>query len=396
MRLLPNFLKIASTGIFIQFISFLFYPIIGRVYSPEEFGTFSFFSSLVVIASVIVTGQFYNAVANPKDDEEANQLLSFSVWLTTLSAILFLACLLILRTQTELDSAWFIFPFYLVVYSFFECFKLMSVRHKNYNPFNIAQIINRLGSNILKIVKPLSNGSAWLLISEVVCLAVSNFYLKKKSQFRIIRISELNFSLLRKYKNFPLFYSTSLFIQFLISELPSLYFKAHQELETLGYYSMGNKLFVQPCLLIGYSLHPLLIHKFRDNLNFRSLAKVFSLIALLSVTAFCGAQLLNEKIIAIFIGKKWMQGEHIYSVQLWLILTKFFLGSVLALIISQDKSKHLMITRLLELVVLYIFVFVYKTNFLVTFVVCELLTDLSLIIISLKLSKQLQAKPIND
>lgn len=42
-----QFSKIASTNVFVQIITFLFYPFIARQYTPEEFGVFAFWKSVV-------------------------------------------------------------------------------------------------------------------------------------------------------------------------------------------------------------------------------------------------------------------------------------------------------------------------------------------------------------
>lgn len=371
--------QLISTGIFTQLISFAFYPLIGRIYSPSEFGVFAFFSSLTVILAVIITGQFHNAIVNPKEDLEAENLASLSFWLTTACSSIILAIGLILYFTGKAGPEWLIFPFYLFLYTVFEIFKMVSVRRKTYGFLNVSQIINRIGSNITKIVRPMAWGSGWLLISEIICFWLSNHFLYIKSKIRIVPLRELQWNLVKKYKSFPIHHSTSLLAQFLISELPSLYFKSKGQNDLLGYYSMGNRLFVQPCMLIGYSLHPILIHHFTENLNVKKLFKVISLLSLLALTAFFVASSIHGQLIEILVGKEWLAGLPIYDVQMYMILSRFFQGTVLALLISKNKSAILLTTRIVELVLMYILTSIFDYDFLVCFVSLEITADLFLV-----------------
>ena len=44
-------------------------PILTRLYSPEDFGTFGLYMAIVTIASVLVTGRYELAILLPKNAE---------------------------------------------------------------------------------------------------------------------------------------------------------------------------------------------------------------------------------------------------------------------------------------------------------------------------------------
>ena len=82
-----NVLILTSGTVFAQSIYFLTTPILSRIYSPENFGHFSVFVSIVSVVMIIATLTYEYAIVLPERDEVAVNLLSLTVLTSILTAV---------------------------------------------------------------------------------------------------------------------------------------------------------------------------------------------------------------------------------------------------------------------------------------------------------------------
>lgn len=71
-----NVLTLMTGTTIAQLIPLLLTPILTRLFSPDEFGVFAFFMSLITFLAVIGTGRYEQAVVLPKKDEDAINILA--------------------------------------------------------------------------------------------------------------------------------------------------------------------------------------------------------------------------------------------------------------------------------------------------------------------------------
>ena len=63
--------KLLSANVIAQALGLLIYPILTRLYSPDDFGLLSLFMSIGGILVLLATWEWYNAIVLPKKEEEA-------------------------------------------------------------------------------------------------------------------------------------------------------------------------------------------------------------------------------------------------------------------------------------------------------------------------------------
>ena len=66
-----NVMTLLTGSVIAQFIPLLLTPILSRLFSPEEFGLFAFYISIITLFSAIATGRYELAILLPKDDKKA-------------------------------------------------------------------------------------------------------------------------------------------------------------------------------------------------------------------------------------------------------------------------------------------------------------------------------------
>jgi O-antigen/teichoic acid export membrane protein len=85
-----NVLRLMTGTTLSQLITFMLMPILSRLYSPEDFGIYAFYTSMITLLVVFSTGRYELAIPLPKEKSDAWQilLLSFLI-LTGFSALVF-------------------------------------------------------------------------------------------------------------------------------------------------------------------------------------------------------------------------------------------------------------------------------------------------------------------
>ena len=64
---IKNFSKLLSANIIAQIIGLIVYPILTRIYSPEDFGILNLFLSISGVLVILSTAEYYNEIKNTQD-----------------------------------------------------------------------------------------------------------------------------------------------------------------------------------------------------------------------------------------------------------------------------------------------------------------------------------------
>jgi O-antigen/teichoic acid export membrane protein len=73
-----NVLTLMTGTTIAQAIPIAISPILTRIYTPEDFGVFALYMSVVSIVSVVATGRYELAIMLPKKDEDAINIVTLS------------------------------------------------------------------------------------------------------------------------------------------------------------------------------------------------------------------------------------------------------------------------------------------------------------------------------
>ena len=239
-----------------QFVSLSFYPILVRIFTPEDFGIFGIFTSLMVISSIFASGHLQLAFIKCHDEEELKEL----VWLFRFYSILgvctvsLVVLVLNLKYHFFPNSYLILFPFSTLAYLGYEEGKMLLVRAQNFKFMSIAVGSNRLISNITKVL----SGSFFplpftLIFTEFLTNIFSNIQIKNKIKVDSCRPQNIS-KILNKYKVFPIFETFSSFFQMGLTELPVLLLAVYYSANETGLYVLVLKILLQPLTVIGNSL----------------------------------------------------------------------------------------------------------------------------------------------
>ena len=87
-----NFAKLLSANVVAQVIGLVVYPILTRMYAPEDFGLLNLFLSIGAVLIILSTAEYYYAIVLPKEEREAeNVFFVGGLWLVAITVLIALS-----------------------------------------------------------------------------------------------------------------------------------------------------------------------------------------------------------------------------------------------------------------------------------------------------------------
>ena len=134
-----NVLTLMTGTTIAQLIPLLLTPVLTRLFSPEEFGLFAFYLSLITFLGVISAGRYEQAIVLPKEDKEAVNILVLSLFILLAFVSVLIISLLLFGSYIEslIDIPvihywlWFI-PLGVLLSTIYRIFTFWSNRKKRF------------------------------------------------------------------------------------------------------------------------------------------------------------------------------------------------------------------------------------------------------------------------
>ncbi|MBO7465208.1 MAG: oligosaccharide flippase family protein, partial [Bacteroidales bacterium] len=88
--MIKNTSKLLTANIAAQIIGLVAYPVLTRLYLPDDFGILNLFMTIGGIATIFATAEYQNAILLPKSDKDAAACLHVGFFSTLTVCLLFL------------------------------------------------------------------------------------------------------------------------------------------------------------------------------------------------------------------------------------------------------------------------------------------------------------------
>lgn len=238
-------------------------PLLTRLYTPEEFGVYSVFLSLLFTGTILVSLRYETAIPLPEDEDEAFHLLVLSIILAFIvSALLCILFFFIpiskLLNVPELETYMWMLSLSLLGIGIFQAFNSWALRDEQYMiisrakmTMNSSQITSQLSLGLFQL------GLPGLLIGEIIGRmtgALDYFRLIKRKHKAVYKISAKSLvKVLIGYKSYPIVSSWAALINSLGTQMPIFYLAAHFDAKTAGWFFLAQKILTIPEGLIGFS-----------------------------------------------------------------------------------------------------------------------------------------------
>lgn len=365
-RLLKNILKLVKGTLIAQIISLLFYPIITRIYTPEDFGEFALIIGVASFFTVIATLRYEFAIILPKSNIHAKNIASLSFILPFLIVAIYTVLSLILISLFDeintffTDSIIFIFiPLAILLVGIYQTLYYWCNRFDLYNEMANSRIFNTLLNSFAAVTLGLLTNNVWGLLlgyligymSSIVYMLLKNKGILKeiKSSFNLKRIVYN----LKKYKNLPLFNSFHALLDVASLQGTVILMGIFYNNYYLGLFSLTWRVLKIPLVFIGGAVSQIYTKEaatlFANKKKIRPLfIKTTLNMFVISLPIFTILFFLGEPMFVYVFGETWRgSGEYVKYLVPWLMIN-FIGSSITQTVIIINKQKTALIFAVMQ------------------------------------------------
>ncbi len=324
---LRNIAIFTSGSLLAYLIGFVFTPIITRIYSPEDYGRFAFFNTILAILFSVSTLNYSEALILPKKTKDFHILCRLILTISFIITILFTAFLLAFNNSFvayfNMDGVGYL-TFLIPVLLMFSIFQIIAdnhnIRKKQFSVNSKSKIASVIFSKGSVAIIGLKFGSsvAGLISGEIIIRGINYFSLlgrkSVKIPFKIIR--GINWDDLKrvaeKYRKYPIYiFPSSLLLQFSL-HFPIFIISKTYSSEMLGFYSLALTLLGIPIQIIGFSVGKVFLQKANEIaqsndglLLFRLIIKLFYFSLVFSIAGYGIVYFFGQWIFHLIAGEDW-------------------------------------------------------------------------------------------
>jgi O-antigen/teichoic acid export membrane protein len=199
-----NVLTLMTGTTIAQAIPIAISPILTRIYSPEDFGIFALYMSIVSIIATMATGRYELAIMLPKKDEDTLNIMALSIiivffvsFLTFLIVFFFNAQITDFLGNTAISYWLYLVPISVLLTGVYQSLNYWFNRKKVYKTLAKNRIIQSSTTSITNLSLGFAGvGSSGLILSSVfgqgvVTALLSKFFFKNNSFFQ--KVNKINY-----------------------------------------------------------------------------------------------------------------------------------------------------------------------------------------------------------
>jgi O-antigen/teichoic acid export membrane protein len=379
-NIFKNFSLLAIGTVAAKLIGLAFYPVLTRLYTPEEFGIFSVFSSSVMILYPIFTLYYQLTIPLLKDNKEISSILLFTFSNSIILTFIFYFIL------SQFESSFFsyfdiglylnyyyVFSVSLVLMAWNEISYNIATRNKSFLPVTTSKIAQSIVFGVLAyIFFKLNYDELGLLYAFTFQLAISLIILMWNFRDDFIDyVKFLNFknmvSVLVYYKSYPIYRLPSEIIMKLLIYLPILFFTYRYGKYEAGQVGLSLTLVSAPLSLIGVSIGKAYYAEIANTEDLGKIKKltnkIFNYLVIFGILPSAILYFYSVEIFEFGFGSDWTLAGKYTSVLAFLSIFKLAVVPLLSIYNYLNKQNILFwinaITLILVFVLLY---FSYRFN----------------------------------
>jgi len=371
-----NVLTLLSGTSIAQIIPIIISPILTRIYTPEDFGLFALYNSIILIFATFIGGKFELAILLPEKKEDALNITILSILLALIISFITLWGTFIFHKQIaslsnlkDFSNILYIIPFSILSSGLFQSFNYWNNREKNFKRLAKIKIIQSGTTSTTNVCFGLTGFNNFgLILGSFTGQCIATFILGHKFLKSIKSLTDKIthtriISLGKRYINFPKYEIASSFFNTSSNQAPILLLTTFFNNTITGYFSLSQRILTLPMNLLGTSVSQVFFHEAslckKENRKLNSLT--ISTIKKLFYLSFIPMTIIGvfgDYIFQFIFGKNWViAGNYARILAPWILIV-FIISPVSSLLFILEKQKvslffnaTLLITRVLSLFV---------------------------------------------
>ena len=380
-EILRNTSILVSGTALAQLIPVLLQPFLRRFYSPESFGAYSVYLSLIGIFSIIASFKYDLAIVLPKKDRDAANIMFLSVLISFLFSSTLAIIILIWKTEIAIflnlsgsfSSFLLLAPAGVFFYSFYQTINNWLTRKKSFLLISVNKFTRRGVEGVAQLGFKSLAGSYGLVLGDIlghIANVISGLFQWKKRGLHTGMVSPVKMIYVaRKSSEFPRINVIPSFMSACSFLLPAIMLNKFFSTEIAGYFDLSKLLLSVPLALISASVSNVLLQSLTEKINDRKSLKKDLLLVLGLVLSIGTAEII---IIALFgigifkfiFGEVWEFSGKISQILVWSYALNFFVASFSTVFVSLQKIKLLSVWQIFYFLSIISLIFFRNMEFL--------------------------------
>lgn len=327
-KLVHNSAKLLSANVYAQAIGLAVYPILTRLYTPENFGVLNLFLSIGSLFILLATLDYQQAIVLPKEEKHGIAivhlclLITLSVAGVVLLSVPFAGKIAALFKTPALADWYMLLPIYILVMAGWNILSYWYIRHAEYNRNSGYQVTqSSLGAGMkiglgyagwLQGGMILSSVCAPTVALLTSCALAWRKHIRPLLHYRRDEVAEVA----RTYRKFPMYSFPSSMLNMLSAQLPVLILTPIFGNAEIGLFSMAILLGFAPLSMVSKTLSQTLYQHTVDllhhNRDIRPTFRTFGIWALgIIVPSFAIVWWILPMLTSLLLGDAWVPTGHI-------------------------------------------------------------------------------------
>ena len=342
-----------------QLIAFAVAPLLGRLYTPADFGLLGVFVSVASMAAVVVTLRLDLAVVVPESDDEAMDVVGVGVLataaMTVLSAVLVLLggeTLGRLLGEPGVVPLLAFIPLYLGATGVYQMLTFWSTRTSHFLRLSVTELLRATSVAAVQTAGGyLRSGAVGLALGQVTgqVVAAASLITRVARSDAALFTRRWNVATVRTvvgaFKSFVVFGTPQALVNAVNQGLPAFVLTVTFDAGIAGHYLMAQKLLAAPISLLGRStrqvLYPQLSRAMADGSALRVALRATLLLAVISAVPVALITAAGPAIYQFVLGREWLlAGEFSRYLVLWLAVAFVNIPSVSLVPLLEMQRWH--------------------------------------------------------
>lgn len=382
-----NFGILVGGNAIAQAINLLFSPVLSRIFDPEDFGWFYFFTSISSTIGTVAALKLELALVLPKEDSKASALFKLGirlVFLSTLLSLLIIGGIYLFYEKIHFFSL-LIIPFIaLLVYlqGIQQLYLNWSVRIKSFRINSISRVTQAvIFSTLAFILGVIAAPDSWLLLLAFMAgylgsVILLTFGLKKTLPEKAPDKAK---ELLKEFKDFPVFNTPHALLGVFQDLATAFIITLILGSEIFGAYAFAYRILKAPAGLIGAALFQVYLSKLSEMKNAGRkispmIRKTTLFLSLISLPFALIMMLFGEELFVFIFSEKWQYAGLIGIILTPAILLNFLTSplSAVPLVLGEQKKAFLFTVATIGLKVIALIITAITKNATLAFILLSL------------------------
>lgn len=337
-----------------QLVVIGFQVVLRRLYSPEDFGAFAVYMSVVGIVLTIASLRYEQTIVLPKSNKDGFALMRLSIAIAVVIVLAF-ALFLFFASSLFLEfiglspkyRSWLIFlPITILLFSIYQAFNYFLIRIKNFKLVGLNKVIRRLFEGFSQTTVGLTFSNFGLIIGDIignsVIIIYSIFKLRKNFSFFGGEESSGFKEVAIKYKSFPIKSALPSLMNAISRLIPIIMVSKFFSSEITGYFDLARVVLIIPLSLISVSLNQIIVQRFSELRNNglsikRDAINIFIILLVISVLFVIVIKLFGVTLFTTIFGSQWESSGVFAEILVYAFAIKFLISPFNSSFIAFEK-----------------------------------------------------------